>query len=163
MTFNHTLAHTFPELAKFDKYFIGADKFFNKIHQTADMLANSAAASGYPPFNLKKIDENKYAIEIAVAGFSKQDIELTLDDGRLIVKSNVSYDTEENEKYLHKGISSRAFTRTFTLADNVVVNDAHLINGMLRIWLEHLIPEEKKPKSIPINEVNEETKKLDSK
>jgi molecular chaperone IbpA len=148
--------HTFSDLAKFDKFFVGADKFAQRIQETADLLANTATASGYPPFNLKKTDDNVYVIEMAVAGFGKQDIELTLEDNKLKIAGQTTLDTITddgiNQHFLHKGISDRPFTRTFTLADNVVVNNAKMMNGMLKIWLEHIIPEDKKPKKIDITE-----------
>jgi molecular chaperone IbpA len=103
----------------------------------------------YPPFNIKKVDENKYILEMAVAGFGKQDIEIELEDGKLTVKGNI---TSDEADYLYKGIAERAFTRQFTLADSVEVKNADLINGMLKIWLERFIPEEKQPKKIPIGE-----------
>ena len=111
----------------------------------------------YPPYNIKKVDENKYVIEIAVAGFGKQDIEVELQDGTLTVRGNVS---SEEADYIYKGIAERAFTRQFTLADTVEVKNADLINGMLKIWLERFIPEEKKPKTIPIGEPETSSKQL---
>lgn len=103
----------------------------------------------YPPYNIKKIDENKYVIEMAVAGFGKQDLELELQDGTLTIKGSVS---SEEADYIYKGIAERAFTRQFTLADTVEVKNADLINGMLKIWLERFIPDEKKPKKINIGD-----------
>jgi molecular chaperone IbpA len=148
--------HTFADLTKFDKFFVGSDKFLSKVQETADYLANNAAHSGYPPFNLKKTDDNVYVIEMAVAGFGKQDIELTLEENKLKIAGSTTVDTLINDgvnvDYLHKGISDRPFTRTFTLADNVVVNNAKMVNGLLKIWLEHVIPEDKKPKKIDIEE-----------
>jgi len=148
--------HTFAELDKFNKFFVGADKFADRLTETANYLANSSMAT-YPPFNLKKTDDNVYVIEMAVAGFGKQDLEMTLEDNKLIVKGSTTVDTlvEDgiNQSFLHKGISDRPFTRSFTLADNVVVNNAALVNGLLKIWLEHIIPEDKKPKKIDITEV----------
>jgi molecular chaperone IbpA len=152
---NYKFDHTFADLHKYDKFFIGADKFLAKIQETADLVANSAATVGYPPFNLKKTEDNVYVIEMAVAGFGKQDIELTLDDNKLKIKGSATVDSfneEVNDKFLHKGISDRPFERTFTLADNVVVNNAQMMNGLLKIWLEHIIPEDKKPKKIDIEE-----------
>lgn len=150
----HKFDHTFADLAKFDRYFVGADKFFAQAQKTADLLANTASVAGYPPFNLKKTDENTYVVEMAVAGFGKQDIEMTLEDNKLIISGKSSLDSEESQ-FLHKGISDRAFTRTFTLADNVVVNNAKMMNGLLKIWLEHIIPEDKKPKKIEIKSEDE--------
>lgn len=149
--------HSFAEFDKFNKFFIGADKFADRLTETANYLANSAAST-YPPFNLKKTDDNVYVIEMAVAGFGKQDLEMTLEDNKLIVKGSTTVDTlvEDgvNQSFLHKGISDRPFTRSFTLADNVVINNAALVNGLLKIWLEHIIPEDKKPKKIDITEVS---------
>lgn len=142
--------HTFSDLAKFDKYFVGHDKFLAKIQETVDHIQKTAGT--YPPFNLKKTDENVYVVELAVAGFGKQDIELTLEDNKLVIKGNTSVDSEETNEYLHKGIAERPFTRTFSLADNVVVNNASMVNGILKIWLEHIIPEDKKPRKIDITE-----------
>lgn len=156
--------HTFSDLAKFDKFFVGSDKFLARIQETADLLANTATIAGYPPFNLKKTDDNVYVIEMAVAGFGKQDIELTLEENKLKIAGHTTLDTLTddgvNVQFLHKGISDRPFTRTFTLADNVVVNNAKMVNGMLKIWLEHIIPEDKKPKKIDIQEEVATTKKV---
>ena len=147
--------HSFADLAKFDRFFVGSDKFLARVQETAELLANTAASSGYPPFNLKKTDENVYVIEMAVAGFGKQDIELTLEENKLKIAGSTTVDTLINDgvnvDYLHKGISDRPFTRTFTLADNVVVNNAQYINGILKIWLNHMIPESQKPKKIKID------------
>ena len=151
--------HTFSDLAKFDKFFVGADKFLARIQETADLVANSAATAGYHPFNLKKTDDNVYVIEMAVAGFGKQDIELTLEDNKLKIAGHTTVEslTEDGigQQFLHKGISDRPFQRTFSLADNVVVNNAQMVNGLLKIWLEHIIPEDKKPKKIDIEDVTE--------
>lgn len=141
--------HSFAELDKFSKFFVGADKLAEKMNETFEHIQKTAG-SAYPPFNLKKTDENVYVVELAVAGFGKQDIELTLEANKLVIKGNTSVDSEEAVDYLHKGIADRAFTRTFSLADNVVVNNAAMMNGILKIWLEHIIPEDKKAKKIDI-------------
>jgi molecular chaperone IbpA len=152
--------HTFADLDKFSKFFVGADKFADRVHDTFSYLANSAVNGTYPPFNLKKTEDNKYVVEMAVAGFGRNDIEISLEDNKLIINGKATVDQEENEKaVLHKGISDRPFTRMFTLADNVVINNAALVNGLLKIWLEHVIPENKKPKKIEINEVDTGTSK----
>ena len=151
--------HRFADLAKFDKFFVGSEKFLAKVQETADLLANTAATAGYPPFNLKKTEDNVYVIEMAVAGFAKQDIELTLEENKLKIAGHTTFETLTDDgiktQYLHKGVSDRPFERTFTLADNVVVNNAKMVNGMLKIWLEHIIPEDKKPKKIEIQEEEE--------
>lgn len=145
--------HTFADFNKFDKYFVGADKFFDRLKETHDLIANTAAVT-YPPFNLKKTDDNVYVLEMAVAGFAKQDIELTLEDNKLKIAGKVEGDDAVTDEYLHKGISARPFQRSFVLNDNVVVNNAQYINGLLKIWLEHIIPDDKKPKKINIEDTD---------
>lgn len=107
----------------------------------------------YPPYNIKKVDENKYVIEMAVAGFGKQNIDIEIANNTLTVKGGLTLDQLDPGvpmQYLYKGIADRSFTRKFTLADTVEVKNAELINGMLKLWLENIIPEEKKPKKIDI-------------
>lgn len=142
-----TLAHAFGQdwAKEFEPFFVGFDNHFNKLTKIHDEFAKNIP--NYPPYNIKKIDENKYVVEIAVAGFAKQDIEITLDDGKLIVKGSTK---DDEEGYLFKGIASRAFTRTFALTDTIEVKDADMVNGMLKIFLENIIPEHKKPKKIDI-------------
>lgn len=129
---------------------IGFEPILKKLAEISETFPKVPT---YPPYNIRKIDENKYVIEMAVAGFGKQDLELELQDGTLTIKGNVS--TDESE-YIYKGIAERAFTRQFTLADTVEIKNADLINGMLKIWLERFIPEEKKPKKINIGETPSE-------
>ena len=143
--------------SNFDRFFVGADLIAKGLSDNAKWLANTAAQA-YPPFNLKKTDENKYVIEMAVAGFGKQDVEITLEDNKLVIKGNTAQNSKDVENYLHMGIASRAFTRQFTLADNVEINNAEMLNGMLRIWLEHIIPEEKKPRKIEVKEALKKAK-----
>jgi len=111
----------------------------------------AAKAVGYPPYNIKQIKENKYVIEMAVAGFAKSDIEITLDGKKLLVKG-VSKDDEGNENYLYKGIANRAFERVFTLNDQVEIKDAELANGMLKVWLENIVKTQDAIKKISIKE-----------
>jgi molecular chaperone IbpA len=125
---------------------IGFEPILKRLAEMTDAMPKIPT---YPPYNIKKVDENKYVIEMAVAGFGKQDIELELEDGKLTVKGSVTADDGE---YLYKGIAERAFTRQFTLADTVEIKNADIINGMLKIWLEQFVPENKKPKKIPIGE-----------
>ena len=131
------------------------------MQETVDHIAKTSTA--YPPFNLKKVDENKYVVEVAVAGFGKQDVELTLDGGKLVIKGQTTLDTLTQDgidiQYLHKGIADRAFTRTFSLADNVEVKNAEMFIGIFKIWLEHIIPEDKKPKKINIKDAEEKSNK----
>ena len=125
-----------------DRYIVGLDNVMKKMAEGASIMANTALTS-FPPYNIKKIEDNKYVIEMAVAGFGKQDLEITLEDSKLLIKGNTTSSTEDTEKsqYLYQGIAARPFTRAFTLADNVEINNAELINGMLRVWLDCLVPQ----------------------
>jgi len=164
---NFKFDHTFADLDKFNKFFVGADKLADSVAKTVNYLSNTAVNGTYPPFNLKKTDDNVYVIEMAVAGFGKNDLEMTLENNRLVINGKTTIDTVTedgiDQTFLHKGISDRPFTRSFTLADNVVVNNAALINGLLKIWLEHIIPEDKKPKKIDIADVTEKNRDLKTK
>lgn len=132
----------------FDKFYVGFDDQFNRLAKIHDDLTKNIP--NYPPYNIKKIDENKYTIELAVAGFSKSNIDITLDDDKLIVKGMTMDENDEN--YLFKGIANRAFTRMFALSDHVEVKNAEMVNGMLKIFLEKIIPEHKKPKKIEVSD-----------
>ncbi len=132
-----------------DKFFVGFDQQFNKMAKFHDELTKNIP--NYPPYNIKKVDENKYTIELAVAGFAKQDVEITFEDNKLIISGKAS-DDSDGENFIWKGIANRAFTRTFVLDDQVEIENAEMLNGMLKIFLERIIPEHKKPKKIDINE-----------
>lgn len=133
----------------FDKFFVGFDDQLVKLQKLHDDVTKNIP--NYPPYNIKKIDETHYVIEMAVAGFGQSDIEIEIDGGKLVIKGNVDSATEEaTNNYLFKGIAARAFTRSFALNDQVEVKDAELFNGMLKIALEKLIPEEKKPKKVAV-------------
>lgn len=130
------------DTANIDRYFVGIDGMMKKMADGAAFIANTAM-SNFPPYNIKKVEDNKYVIEMAVAGFGRQDLEITLEDNKLLIKGNTALDTEDKnkEQYLYHGIAARNFTRAFTLADNVEINNAELINGMLRVWLDCLVPQ----------------------
>ena len=133
----------------FDKLYVGFDDQFNKMAKIHDDLTKSIP--NYPPYNIKKTGDTTYVIEIAVAGFARQDIEIELADGKMIIKGN-AHGTDQEENFLFKGISNRAFTRTFALEDQIEVQDAAMLNGMLKIFLERIIPEHKKPKKIEVKD-----------
>jgi molecular chaperone IbpA len=133
----------------FDKLYVGFDDQFNKMAKIHDDLTKSIP--NYPPYNIRKTGDNTYVIEVAVAGFAKQDIEIELDNGKMIIKGNVQ-NAEEEENFLFKGIANRAFTRAFTLEDQIEVKDAEIFNGMLKVFLERIIPEHKKPKKIEVKD-----------
>jgi molecular chaperone IbpA len=137
------------DFAKYDPFSVGFDGMWKRLNQFQDSLAKTA--SNYPPYNIRKVDENRYTIELAVAGFARTDLDVVLDKGVLKITGKVNHD-DNDASYLYKGIAERAFTRTFNLADTVEVRNAEMINGMLRIWLESFIPDHKKPKKINIVE-----------
>lgn len=132
-----------------DKFFVGFDDQFNRLAKMHDDLTKNIP--NYPPYNIKKTGENTYVVELAVAGFAKQDIEIELADGKMVIKGNFQ-STDEDESFLFKGIANRAFTRTFALDDQVEVKDAEMFNGLLKVFLERVIPEHKKPKKIEVKD-----------
>jgi molecular chaperone IbpA len=132
-----------------DRYFVGADRVMKRLADIADQSAQMMPVK-YPPYNIKKVDDNRYVIELAVAGFGKTDIDIELQEGKLTVRGLC--DTAVSTEYLYKGIAERGFKREFTLADNVEVKSSTLANGMLKIWLEAFIPEEKKIKKVEIQD-----------
>ena len=141
-----TLLTTFKD---FDKFFVGFDEQFNRIAKMHDDLTKNIP--NYPPYNIKKTGDTTYVIELAVAGFAKQDIEIDLEDNKMVIKGNVQND-DNADSFLFKGIAARNFTRTFALDDQVEVKNAEMINGMLQVFLERIIPEHKKPKKIEVKE-----------
>ncbi len=118
----------------FDKFFVGFDEQFTKLAVQAQDLTKNIPT--YPPFNIKKLGDNKYIIELAVAGFTQHDIEVTLDSNKLTISGNT---TDEDCEFLFKGIANRGFTRSFALADKIEVQSAEIINGMLKIALDKII------------------------
>jgi molecular chaperone IbpA len=145
----------FPSVFKdFDRFFVGFDDQFNKMVKLHDDITKNIP--NYPPYNIKKIDDTHYTIEMAVAGFGQNEIDIEIDGGKLVVKGNVKSDDEEGD-FLFKGIAARAFTRTFALNDQVEVKDAEIFNGMLKIVLERFIPEEKKAKKVAVKSKDSKT------
>jgi molecular chaperone IbpA len=139
--------------SSFDPFSVGFDKTFKLLADQLDAVGKNVP--GYPPYNIKKVEDNKYVIELAVAGFAKTDLEITLDEGKLTIagKTKDANDIDNaNAYYFYKGIAERAFSRTFTLADSVEIKNAEMVNGILKVWLENFIPEHKKPKKIDIKD-----------
>ena len=135
----------FDNFNQLTPYAVGFDRVFDNLARYMD---NTVTSTGFPPYNIRKDGDYGYVIEMALAGFSKKDIEVEVADGTLSVRSvkeNVDDDAD-----LYRGIAYRKFNRKFTLADDVVVNNAALENGMLNIDLERVIPEEKKPRLITV-------------
>lgn len=138
-------------LKDFDKYFVGFEDQFNKLAKIHDDLTKNVP--NYPPYNIKKTGDNTYVIELAVAGFAKQDIEIELAEGKMIVRGNTTND-KDGEDFLFRGIAMRPFTRMFAIDDHIEIQGADLVNGMLKIFLEKIIPEHRKPKKIAIGDKN---------
>lgn len=132
---------------------IGFDRMFDLINDATNYTRESQK---FPPHNVIQIDEDNYAIELAIAGFASEDLELTQDGNKLSIEGNTAQIDEETiagPKYLHKGISTRAFKREFVLADHVVVEDATFENGIVTIKLHLELPDEMKPRTIDIKRV----------
>lgn len=113
---------------------------------------NVNAASNYPPHNIIRTDDDHYVIEIAIAGFKRSEISIEVQQELLLISGSKS-EQLTNVEYIHRGLSSRDFTRTFTLAEHVVVNSATIQDGILIVYLERIVPEEKKRKVITISEI----------
>ena len=131
---------------------VGFDNVFDHFERMFDDDFTSFSAPTFPFYNIVKQGKNKYDIELALAGYSKDDIEVNLEDGVLTIKSKKE-DTKENTKdgeILHKGIAKRYFSKAFTIADDVEVKGAELKDGLLRVSLERIVPESKKPRTIDI-------------
>ncbi|MEZ5669910.1 MAG: Hsp20 family protein [Alphaproteobacteria bacterium] len=120
---------------------------FDRLSRLLDAAQDQSAS--YPPYNIEKTGENAYQISMAVAGFSPDELTITVQDRSLVVKGKSAI--EEGERaYLHRGIATRAFERRFDLADDIQVGEAKLEHGMLHVALERVVPEEKKPRTIQI-------------
>ena len=130
---------------KFIPYSIGFDDLFDRLF---DMDLESS--SSYPPYNISKVDDNNYVIEMALAGFNKDDIEIELADSELTVRSKKRENSNKDVNLIHQGISHRSFNRKFTLSEEILVKNAEMKDGMLIIKLQKFIPENKKPKLINI-------------
>jgi len=125
------------------------DPFFLGFHdQFARWNTNKVTTSTFPPYNVKKIDEDNYIVELAIAGYEREDIDVTVDKDTLIIKSE--RENDDKVDYLHKGIAGRNFTQTFTLGEYMIVKSAALDNGLLTVKIERELPESAKPRQIKI-------------
>lgn len=136
------------DLSPFYRNTIGMDRLFDRV---MDQVDTAGSNGNYPPYNIVRVDEDRYEIQVAVAGFNKEDIDIEYHEGRLTVTGRQSHKNDDIE-YLYQGISSRDFTRSFTLAEYVEVNDAVIENGILIVSLERIVPETMKPRSIAITQ-----------
>lgn len=142
---NNTLTLRSLDIPSIHKFGIGFDNIFD------DLLNRTAQSTNYPPYNIVKQSDDSFAIELAVAGFKDGEISITTERNQLTVKGEQAVDLDSQVEYLHRGISARSFSRTWTLADHVEVAGAKSENGILTISLERKVPEEQKPKTIAIN------------
>ena len=135
------------DLTPFYRNSVGLDRLFDHMLNRVDTATNN----GYPPYNVIKTDEDHYEVQLALAGFKSDEIDVSIQDGQLIVKADRTEDTvAEGTEYLHRGIGTRSFIRTFQLADYVEVVTAKFQDGILSIKLERLVPESMKPRKIAI-------------
>ena len=130
---------------------VGYDNVFDRFESMFDNDHFFSTTSNYPPYNIVKTGDYTYDIELALAGFGKKDIDVNYADSQLTIKSIRDEKAEEDaDGVLHKGISKRQFSRTFTIADDVEVKGAELKDGLLKVSLEKIIPDSKKPRTIQI-------------
>ena len=137
------------QLARFDttslnKALIGFDRIFNDFENRFQQ-----STTNYPPYNVIKHDENTFEIEVAVAGFDREDITVEVDQDQLIIKGK-KVKVDDDTQYLHRGLATRDFERSFTLAEHIVVGEGELVNGILRVKLTREVPESLKPRLIKI-------------
>ena len=129
--------------------------FDNMFDQFESLLSDGGVStqSNYPPYNIRKAGKDKYAIEVAVAGFNKDDVEVEYEDNLLTVKTkkvDKAVEKDMDGEIIHRGISQRSFSRSFTIADDIKVEGAEIKDGLLTINCEKIVPERKKRKLIPI-------------
>ena len=134
----------------FKPFSVGFDNLFDDFDRIYKY--NSSSINHYPPYNIRKVNDTDYVIELAIAGFGKKDIEVKSQENTLTIKSKDKKEevSDKDESILHRGISQRSFKRSFTVAEDVVVKGADLKDGLLSVKLERIIPDEKKPKIIDI-------------
>tara|TARA_B100000287_G_scaffold178205_1_gene168252 strand:+ start:644 stop:1093 length:450 start_codon:yes stop_codon:yes gene_type:complete len=135
-----SLVSAFPQIRR---QFVGFDRVFDLLNHNFETNVQN-----FPPFNIEKLDEENYEIQIALAGFQEEDLNIEVKEGKLTVEGN--QEPDEKVEFVHQGIAQRKFRRTWSLADTVVVKGAKLVDGILKISLENQIPEEKKPQTIKI-------------
>jgi molecular chaperone IbpA len=126
-----------------DPFFIGFNRELGRLN-----TAHKTNSQAYPPYDLLKLDEDTYRLSVAVAGFTKDDINVSVDNGTLIIKGEIVEVTDA--EIVHKGIATRKFTRSFALGEYMEITGADLKDGMLHVSIDRVVPEEKKPKTIKI-------------
>jgi molecular chaperone IbpA len=137
-------ARTF-DLVPLQRYAVGFDQLFNELDR---YYMNSAQNNSYPPYNIIKNDDDTFFIEIAAAGFKEDELEVTVDQGHLVISGSANRTDERN--FVYKGIGMRNFSRSFRLADHIEIGEAKLADGLLTVELNRIVPEELKPRRIQI-------------
>jgi molecular chaperone IbpA len=131
-------------LAQINRALVGFDRVFN------DRFFQGNQNGNYPPHNIVKYDDSNYGIEIAVAGFSKEDISVEVNQDQLTVTGTKSIDVNDTKEYIHRGLAARDFQQTYTLAEYMEVKSAEVKDGMLKIAIERIVPEALKPRTIQV-------------
>ena len=156
MVTSRALANLF-DTASLAPHFVGFDSLFDRLNSHYQLHTTT----NFPPYNIRKLEENKWQVEVALAGYDRKDIEVKTIEGNLVVET-VERDRESTERVdnenskedsllVHRGISQRKFSRTWSMADDAVVNEAKMVDGMLYVKIERVVPDEKKPKLIKIS------------
>lgn len=139
------------DFTPFERFAVGFDRMQRQLEHAMNGVEGSQNA--YPPYNIEQFGKDAYRVTLAVAGFGEGDLDMTLTDNTLIVTGRIEDKADadtQSQTFLHRGIAARAFERRFELADHIQVKGAELVNGLLSINLERIVPEEKKPRKIAI-------------
>jgi molecular chaperone IbpA len=133
---------------------VGFDRLLSTLNEFDTLLGEGKPPKTYPPYNVVKYADDRYKIELAVAGFSRDELDISIEENKLTVIGSATESPEAfaEREYIHKGIGKRDFTHIFTLAETVVVEGADIVDGLLNIELRNVIPEEKQPRKITIGE-----------
>jgi len=146
MVTSRAIANLF-DTASLAPHFVGFDSLFDRLNEHYQLHTTT----NFPPYNIRKLEENKWQVEVALAGYDKKDIEVKTIEDNLIVTTVENEKTTEDPELVHRGISQRKFSRTWSMADDAVVNRAKMVDGMLYVEIERVVPDEKKPKLIKIS------------
>jgi molecular chaperone IbpA len=136
---------------------LGFERLFDDIERALNMSPAEKSSPSFPPHNIIKLDDSRYVVELAVAGFSKDEIDIEVADGTLTIKGQKAEKVDDGQ-FIHRGIATRSFTKELRVADTIEVKGAEFKDGILRIGLENIIPEHKKPRKIEIGKELKEFK-----
>ncbi len=141
-------------LAPLFRHSVGFDRF----DELLDAALRADQSNGYPPYDIIRESDGRYRIVMAMAGFARSDLDITVQENELRIRGNLKTEQDSERTWLHRGIARRAFERTFKLADHVEVEAAGLEDGLLTVTLNRVVPEEKKPRVIPVDGASTPTK-----